>query len=172
MIVDDSNRTANKPVDPASIHEERILSILALLTDLASSMRSVAFRMDTMEHRMDDLDRDGLRALNANVRAKEDDSAEADDSDVEEEDADGELRTEPDVHDLPPSLALRCDGRVLLSTSDLDGVDLTKREMFIGIVLSEAETSDVLDRTDDAFLDVAAHVSGLLRRTCKRVTSH
>ena len=93
-------------------------------------------------------------------------------NDADEEDAEVEPGTEPDRDPLPPLLALRCDGRILLSTHDLEGIDLTTRETFVGIVLSEAETSDVLDRTDDAFLEAAARIAGLIRRKGKRVTSH
>ena len=45
-----------------------------------------------------------------------------------------------------PRLAVRCDGRVLLSTVDLQDVDLSKREVWVGLVLSEAEASDIHDR--------------------------
>jgi len=173
-IVDDLNVTANKPADPAPTQEESLTSILALLANLASSMGSIASRLGVMEHRIDSLDRDVIRSLSPDARAKVDDGAEAEEKDVEEEGADVELRTEPDLHQrpiLPPPLALRCDGRVLLSTVDLEGFDLTKWETFTGIVLTEAETSDVLDRTDDAFLDTAAHIVGMLRHKGKRIAS-
>lgn len=45
-----------------------------------------------------------------------------------------------------PTLAVRCDGRVLLSTVDLQGVDLAGRELWVGLVLSEAEASDIHER--------------------------
>lgn len=47
-----------------------------------------------------------------------------------------------------PPLALRCDGRVLVATTDLKDVDLTGRERWEGIVLTEAEAADVFDRMD------------------------
>ena len=45
-----------------------------------------------------------------------------------------------------PVLAVRCDGRVLLSTVDLAEVDLAGREVWVGLVLSEAEASDIQER--------------------------
>lgn len=47
-----------------------------------------------------------------------------------------------------PALAVRCDGRVLLSTVDLTDVDLSAREIWVGLVLTEAEASDIHDRLD------------------------
>lgn len=50
-----------------------------------------------------------------------------------------------DLPDIPP-LAIRCDGRILLSTADLKGIDLAGRERWECIVITEAEASDIFDR--------------------------
>jgi hypothetical protein len=68
-------------------------------------------------------------------------------------------------------LALRCDGRLLLSTADLEGVDLSGRELFTGIVLSEAEACDVLDRLADIFDEAAAYSAARILKGSKKPTS-
>jgi hypothetical protein len=84
-----------------------------------------------------------------------------------EESADVEPRTDPNPAPLAPPFALRCDGRLLLSTRDLEGVNLSGRETFTGIVLSEAEAADALDRLDHAFHDAASHSAGWILRQSK-----
>jgi hypothetical protein len=146
--IDNPNETANKPATSTPSAEE---NIIALLAELTKSVNSIASRIDTMEHRFEDLDRDVLRALGTDARA-------------EEESADVEPHTAP----LAPSFALRCDGRVLLSTRDLGDVDLSGRETFTGIVLSEAEAADAFDRLANAFEEAAAHGAGWLVRQSKK----
>jgi len=80
----------------------------------------------------------------------------------------GEPLTEPSSEPLDPPYALLCDGRLLLSTRDLEGIDLADRETFTGVVLSEAEATDALDRMADAFEDAAAHSAGWLRRKARK----
>jgi hypothetical protein len=68
-----------------------------------------------------------------------------------------------------PRLALRSDGRVLLSTADLEGVDLSSRERWEGVLLSEAEARDVLGRVsfDEAAAKTAGHLIALDRKAKK-----
>jgi hypothetical protein len=146
--IDNPNEMAKKPATSTPSVEE---NIIALLAELAKSVSSIASRIDTMEHRFEYLERDVLRALGIDVRA-------------EEQSAD----VEPHIAPPAPSLALLCDGRILLSTRDLGGVDLSGKEMFTGIVLSEAEAADVFDYLAQAFEEAAAHGAGWLLRQSKK----
>lgn len=53
--------------------------------------------------------------------------------------------SERPVEDVPV-LAVRCDGRILVSTKDLSGIDRAGRETWEGLVLTEAEASDIHER--------------------------
>jgi hypothetical protein len=44
---------------------------------------------------------------------------------------------------------VRSDGKTLLSVTYLDGADLSSRERWEGIGLTEAETADMRERTSD-----------------------
>lgn len=76
---------------------------------------------------------------------------------------------EPDKHRAPiPSLALRNDGKVLLSVEHIDGADVADRERWEGVVLSDRERLDVFKGMKDGADDVAAHIAGrILARTRK-----
>lgn len=68
---------------------------------------------------------------------------------------------EPDKHRAPiPSLALRNDGKVLLSVEHIDGADVADRERWEGVVLSDRERLDVFKAMNDGADDVAAHIAG------------
>jgi len=146
--INDSNETAKNPADPSLTDEKRTIM---LFESISARLRSLDVRFDVIEKRLEYLDRDVLRAIGADARAGEE-----------------EPLSEPNPEPLPPPYALRCDGRVLLSTRDLEGIDLSARETFTGIVLSEAEASDALDRMADAFEDAAAHSAGWLRKKAKK----
>jgi hypothetical protein len=146
--IDSLDETAKKPATSIPSAEE---NIIALLADLTKSVSSIASRIDTMEHRFEHLDRDVLRALGIDTR-------------TDEESAGAEPPTAP----LAPPFALRCDGRVLLSTRDLTDVDLSGRETFTGIVLSEAEAADAFDHLANAFEEAAAHGAGWLMRQSQK----
>jgi hypothetical protein len=64
------------------------------------------------------------------------------------------------------SIAIRCDGRVLLSTVDLSNVDLSKREIWVGLVLTEAEAAAIHARVN--FDEAAAEAVGRLRALDKK----
>lgn len=150
--IDTPSETAKKPATSTPTAEEHIIAALA---DLTKQVCSIGSRIDAMEHRFGDLDRDVLRACGIDAR-------------TEEESADDELYTEPSSAPLAPPYALRCDGRVLLSTRDLEGLDFTGRETFMGVVLSEAEAADALDRLAHAFAEAASHGAGWLLRQGKK----
>jgi hypothetical protein len=70
---------------------------------------------------------------------------------------------DPDRARLPaPALALRSDGKVLLSVAYLRGVDLSERERWEGVVLTRAEATDARERVSGACDDAAAHLAGRL----------
>ena len=146
--VNDPDETAKNPADPAITDEQRTI---ALFESISERLRSLDVRFEVIEKRLGYLDRDVLRAMGADVHAEG-----------------AEPLTEPHSDPLSPPYALRCDGRVLLSTHDLEGIDLSERETFTGIVLSEAEASDALDRMADLFEDAAAHTAGWVRRKVKK----
>ena len=72
-------------------------------------------------------------------------------------------RAAPDGDQEPPevpALALRSDGKTLLSIVHLGDMDLSTRERWEGIVLTEAEALDVLNRVSGACEDAAGHIAG------------
>jgi hypothetical protein len=84
-------------------------------------------------------------------------------------DAESEAVTDADL-DPPhiPTLALTSDGRVLLAVHYVDKVDLSDRETWTGIILTEAEACDALDAMSDAADDAAAHVGGRIIAMVKK----
>jgi hypothetical protein len=70
---------------------------------------------------------------------------------------------EPDTRRPPlASLALRSDGKVLLSVAHVEGADLVGRERWEGVVLSDTEASRVLKAMSDAADDAASHAGGAI----------
>ena len=143
-----------QPTDPSfatPTTEPTLISVMerniAALVRMTAVLTSLSDRIEVLE--------DHVELLEA---AAED---AADGTDVEPP-------TEPNPAPLTPPLALRCDGRALLSVNDLDGVDLSARETFVGVVLTESETSDLMERLDDAYHDAAAHMAASLRKRGKK----
>jgi hypothetical protein len=136
---------AGQITEPATPTDEK--RTVMLLEAISAHLTALDERFDVIEKHLEGLDRDVLRAVGTDARAGEEEPV-----------------TEAIPEPLPPSYALRCDGRVLLSTRDLEGIDLSGRETFTGIVLSEAEASDALDRMANAFEEAAAHSAGWLRK--------
>jgi len=146
--------TSGQPTDPpaaTSTTEPTLISVMerniAALVRMTAVLTSLADRIEVLEDHVELLETDA--------------EDQADGGDVEP-------LTEPNPAPLTPPLALRCDGRALLSVADLDGVDLSAREMFVGVVLTEAETSDLMERLDDAYHDAAAHMAASLRKRGKK----
>lgn len=70
-------------------------------------------------------------------------------------------------------LALRSDGIALLEvTDDIAGIDLLDREVAQYVALSEAETSDALERADAGLADASAHAAWQIARARKGYPSH
>jgi hypothetical protein len=147
--INDSSETAKNPTDPALPDEKRTS---ALLETISAHLSSLALRFNLIEKRLAHIERHVHRSNGADVPAGEEDSL-----------------PEPSSEPVSPPYALRCDGRVLLSTDHLEGVDLSGRETFNGVVLDEAEISDALDRVADAFVEAAAYSVGWLRKVKKGV---
>jgi hypothetical protein len=64
----------------------------------------------------------------------------------------------------PPALAYRSDGRVLLSIAHVGkGVDISAREHWVGVVLTEAEQGDVQARVSEACDEAAGNLVGRMR---------
>jgi hypothetical protein len=61
---------------------------------------------------------------------------------------------------LIPPLALRSDGKVLLSVAHVKGADLAGRETWEGIILSKTEAADVFKAMSEAADDAAGHTAG------------
>jgi len=165
--VDDPTETAKKPAELTSTPshlspvtptaEERVL---ALLHEISSSLQHLDVRMDILEGRLGGTERNVLDLDETSAQAGE---------------ADAESLTEPgaphnieptDVLDTDPpppptpGLALRSDGKVLLSTAYLKGAELDGRERWEGVVLNVAEAWDAIDAVSDGCDDAASRVAG------------
>ena len=68
-----------------------------------------------------------------------------------------------------PALAFRTDGKILLSLAYLTGADVSKREVWSGILLSEAESREAVGRLSEGADDAGSHVAaGILYPSSKR----
>lgn len=65
-----------------------------------------------------------------------------------------------------PRLAFRCDGKLLVSLVDLEDLDLSSREVWIGLVATEAEASDIHERVnfDEAASPTVARIRASLKK--------
>lgn len=116
------------------------------LTEILAAVRELGSRMASLEVRLEGIDRDALHAP----------------------DAESVPGIEPEPPHIP-ALALMSDGRVLLSLTYLEGVNLEGREQWTGILLTEAEACDALDLMSDAADEAAATVGGhILLRSKKK----
>ena len=125
----------------------------ATLTEILRLMRSVAVRLDALEHRFEYLDRDVLKAIGSESKPVT----------LDEE----EPLTEPDPAHVP-GLARLSNGRVAVSIVHLDGVNLGDRVRWEGVILTEAEACDALDRVSDASDEAAGHVAGRILQMSKK----
>jgi hypothetical protein len=76
--------------------------------------------------------------------------------------------TEPPEPPHIAPLALRSDGKTLLSVSHLQGVDLAGREPWTAVVLTDEEAHRILDRLSDAFDEIAGYAAGHLLWNAKK----
>lgn len=83
----------------------------------------------------------------------------------------GPVLTTPSAPSEVPTLAFRCDGKVLLSTADLSDIDLSKRELWVGLVLTEAEASDIHERLnfEEAAAPTTARILALAKKAKKTI---
>jgi hypothetical protein len=61
---------------------------------------------------------------------------------------------------LPPPLAIRVDGALMLSVEHLAGRSFEKREVWSGVVLYPWEVAEVLKRADNCAQETAARIVG------------
>ena len=116
-----------------------------IFTEILAAIRTLGSRMESLEGRLEGLDRNVLDAINAEPAPD----------------------TEPEPPRVP-TLALTSDGRVLLSLHYVEGADVSGRETWTGILLSEAESFDALDAMSDAADDAAANVGGRIIARSKK----
>lgn len=124
------------------------------LSEVLAEIRGLKTHIKHLELRFEYLDRDCLKAIKSASTPVPEHLIEEPDEDEEGEDTD----REPEPH--IPTLALTSDGRVLLSLHYVEGADLTDRERWVGIYLTEAESCDTFDRISEGADDAAAHVGG------------
>ncbi len=74
-----------------------------------------------------------------------------------------EIRGEPKPRPVP-ALAIRADGKTLLSLAYLEGADLAGSEHWIGVVLADGDAGGLLDRVSGAYDDAAAHIAADILR--------
>ncbi|MCK6588579.1 MAG: hypothetical protein L6Q76_13455 [Polyangiaceae bacterium] len=131
------------------------------LTEILTAIRGLSARLGALEQRFEWLDRDCLKAIKAaSLPVPEH---------LIEERPEEEPDTDPDPEPPHvPTLALTSDGTVLLSLHYLTGADISGRERWTGVVLTEAEACDVLDAMSDAADDTAAHVGGRIIKRSKK----
>ena len=124
--------------------------VAELLASIAGDLRSLGSRLELIERRLGQLE-PGLERVVSGDGSGEDDAL-----------------TGPSSERFASPYALLCDGRLLLSVRDLEGIDLSDRETFTGVVLDEAESSDALDRMGPMFEEAAAFSAGWLLKKAKR----
>jgi hypothetical protein len=135
----------------------------AITTSVVTSEPDVLDNLAALRRGIEDIERNlpQLRAACEHLYAR---IAVERAAEEEERDAPGTTPDPPQV----PGLALRSDGKTLLSITHLDGVDVSDREVWTGVVLSEAEGSDALERITDACDEAAGHVAGRILLMSKK----
>jgi hypothetical protein len=165
--VDDPHETAKNPAKllstPSSLStatattEERII---AFLQEISSSLQHLDGRIGTLEERLGGTERNALGAHETSVQADEEDAEPLTDRGASH----GTDRLDPADTDRPPppipGLALRSDGKVLLSVAYLKGAELDDRERWEGVILNVAEAWDAIDAVSDGCDDAASRVAG------------
>jgi hypothetical protein len=73
-----------------------------------------------------------------------------------------------DHFDDGPPLAMLCDGRIAISAIEFGDTDISSRELWTGVILSESEASDTIDQLDEACIDAATIVGGSIIKRLKK----
>jgi hypothetical protein len=123
------------------------------LAEALALLRGISTRLRMLEQRFEYLERDVVKATDAESLSPP--------ARLIEEEEDDEPTTEPGL-DPMPALALRSDGAVLLSPEYLDEASLKGRVVWTGVVLTLAESCDALDALNGAACDAGAHIGGRL----------
>src|SRR5688572_8271880 len=113
--VNDLEKMGKNSAEPPSTLEERVLVLLDAIT---VHLRSLEGRFELIERH--------LERSNSALGPV-----------IAEAEAPSEQRRAPSF----PPYALSCDGHVLLNVRALEGIDLSGREVFTGIVLSNTEAN-------------------------------
>ena len=117
----------------------------APLAELLDTVRQLGDRVDGLGQRFERLHR---RALNAIAERSKKASAEP---------------LARHASRPIPALALRSDGRVLLSTASLAGADISERERWEGVVLHGTEAWDMLGHVSEGCDGAASRVAARIR---------
>lgn len=135
------------------------------LTEILTAIRGISARLGALEQRFEWLDRDCLKAIRStSLPVPEHLIGERPEHEPEVDPVPDPVPEEPHV----PTLALASDGRVLLSLHYLAGADITGRERWAGIFLTDAEIDDALVAMSDAADDTASHIGGAIIARAKR----
>jgi hypothetical protein len=141
-MANDPNRpgvSGQDHTDPSSNPHSDLAKILA-------AIHGIGTRLGILEQRFEYLDRDVMRAIESPSVPNTLERLDGEDP-------------EPPVP-LVPGLALRSDGKVLLSVAYLKGAEFEGRERWEGVVLSVAEAWDAIDAVSDGCDDAASRVAG------------
>jgi hypothetical protein len=163
--VNDPRETAKKPAElPSTVSrlppitattEERVI---ALLHEISSAVRDLDLRMGLLEGRIRASER---MALGTDETQEEEDDPESLTTPSASHDVEQVERSDTDHAPPPvPGLALRSDGKVLLSVAYLTGAELDGRERWEGVILNVAEAWDAIDAVSDGCDDAASRVAG------------
>jgi hypothetical protein len=110
---------------------------LALLESIDTGIRNLASRVAALELRVADLHR---------------------------EPASSEPSSPPPQPPRISPFAVRSDGKIILAVAHLAGCDLSDRERWEGVVLSDTERGYAIDHLADLFEDAAARTAGRFLR--------
>ena len=153
----------SKNITPGVPGQEIDPSVASTDSDLAkilAAIRGIGTRLDALEHRFEYLDRDVLKAIGSESKPVT--------LDEDEDQGDDEAPlTEPDPAHVP-GLARLSNGRLALATVHLDAASLEGRDLWEGVILTEAEACDALDRVSDASDEAAGHVAGRILANAKK----
>lgn len=174
--VDDPNETDKKPAELRSTPSSSLSTatataeerMIALLQEISSSLRHLDGRMGTLEERLGGTERNALGDHETSVQADEEDAEPLTVLGASQ----GTEQLDPADTDCPsplvPGLAIRSDGKVLLSVSYLEGAKLDGRERWEGVILNVAEAWDALDALSDRCDDAASGVAGYILQRGKK----
>lgn len=155
--------TDSKPADAGQATDPSIVDVLEknvrAVVRITAVLTRLSWRLDAIEGRL------GMPNGGA-----PDDRTLYEGADDEDTNVDGEPLREPSDGDELPPFAIGSDGRAILNLTYLEDADVNAYDHFVGAILSETETAELLTFLADGAADAAGRMGGVIRKSRKTST--